>query len=69
MRLLYVSAYIVDKNGNDGISKKIQNQIKAFENIDFKVDYIYRDSDGIEERLDGIVYNKKLNRVAYYCFV
>lgn len=66
MRLLYVSAYIVDKNGNDGISKKIQNQIKAFENIDFKVDYIYRDSDGIEARLDGIVYNKKLNRVSYY---
>lgn len=66
MNLLYLSAYKVDKEFKDGISKKIQNQINAFESMGYNVDYIYRVDGGVEYKIDGNVSFKKINIFYFY---
>lgn len=66
MNILYVSAYKVDKQFKDGISKKIKNQINAFESIGYNVDYIYRVDGGIEAKIDGHIFFKKLSTFSFY---
>lgn len=59
-KILYISLHNLKEN-KDGVSKKINSQIKALEKNNLIVDYIYRNESGIYlNSVDNIIDNKSI---------
>ena len=58
MKVLFITTYKITDTG-DGISNKIVNQVNAFRRLGAKVDFLYRNHDGVCGEIDGEkIFNK-----------